>query len=98
MEDLCVRTRNYQLEMFERSMKENIIVAVSLPHITGNLSSVAILDGHRQWQDTYVWLHEDNVSVTEKIYSALLRIAAELERGPSTQVCVVSTCKFLAPC
>ena len=32
MGDPSVRTRNYQLEMFERSMKENIIVAVGFRH------------------------------------------------------------------
>lgn len=41
MGDVYVRTRSYQLEMFERSTAENIIVAVGL---------VSTLTTHTEWR------------------------------------------------
>lgn len=51
--------RNYQLEMLEASMKENIIVAVRslipyLKHQNGNDNNP--LDGYRERQNAYVCL------------------------------------------
>lgn len=59
------RSRNYQLEMLEASMKENIIVAVGLffffflnPYWQKN-GAYCTVDGYREWEDPCVRLDQD---------------------------------------
>lgn len=49
-----MKTRNYQQEMFEESLKRNIIVAVSIyPEFLGTWSNT-LIDGYGIWKNTHV--------------------------------------------
>jgi hypothetical protein len=83
--DLTLQLRSYQNEMFRRSMKENVIVAVCslasiYPTRTNNDS-----DGYGKWKDTHVRnLH--TISRLMPFSRALLRIAEEIDRCPPGKV------------
>lgn len=51
--EAVMKTRNYQVEMFEESLKRNIIVAVSSTPIF-IYSSNATIDGYRIRKNTHV--------------------------------------------
>ncbi|KAJ8124212.1 hypothetical protein ONZ43_g4 [Nemania bipapillata] len=51
-ESIIIHARAYQIEMFEKSLKQNIIVAVgqvSSMSTTEFLSDVRVADGHGKW-------------------------------------------------
>jgi ERCC4-related helicase len=107
-----VRARAYQLEMWEASLKENIIVAVSDATGSRAINSNKLPDGH--------WKRENSNAGSTRLFGtprtdfkcrrrALLRISTELEVCPASKVdyiclyflaianCVYQMIWFLAP-
>lgn len=54
--EFSLRLRDYQYEMFERSEKGNVIVAVAQPHdpTSGQQLLTSSPDGYREWKDARV--------------------------------------------
>jgi hypothetical protein len=83
----ALKARGYQLEMFQESMEQNIIVTVGLIILLSLLKLIRSVDGDWQWEDNDVprnlGVHQLGDLLTLCDNSARLRIEAELERSPS---------------
>jgi hypothetical protein len=92
-----LRLRGYQDEMFRRSMKENVIVAVrfiSSIHSAGQILKWK-LDGHGKWEDTYVRVQcLYNLTHQQLLLTpvrALRRILAEIDRCPPGKARIIES-------